>query len=87
MSGRTTLLTVADLHRSAGLLMKLNEAMVRHKPDVVALVGDFLHAFDDDEGRMSAEDSAELLSKLPCTEIVFVRGNHEDTENLRPWAP
>jgi Icc-related predicted phosphoesterase len=72
------LLTVTDLHRSAGLLKALGEVVAQHKPDMVALVGDFLHAFDDNEGRMTAEDCAGMLSKLPCAEIVFVRGNHED---------
>ena len=72
------MLTVTDLHRSAGLLMELKEVVAQRKPDVVALVGDFLHAFDDNGGRMTVEDCAGLLSKLPCTEIVFVRGNHED---------
>jgi Icc-related predicted phosphoesterase len=56
----------------------LGEVVAKHKPDVVALVGDFLHAFDDSKGRMTVEDCAGLLSKLPCGEIVFVRGNHED---------
>jgi Icc-related predicted phosphoesterase len=46
-------------------------------------VGDFLHAFDDNEGRMKAGDCAGLLSKLPCAETVFVRGNHED----EAWWP
>lgn len=78
MPSRTTLLTVADLHRSAGLILDLREVVARHKPDMVALVGDFLHAFDDNEGRMTVEDCAGLLSKLPCAEIIFVRGNHED---------
>ena len=78
MSSRTTLLTVTDLHRSAGLLRALNEVVARHKPDMVALLGDFLHAFDDNEGRMTVEDCARLLSKMPCAEIAFVRGNHED---------
>jgi Icc-related predicted phosphoesterase len=72
------LLTVTDLHRSAGLLMELREVVAQSKPDIVALVGDFLHAFDDNGGRMTVEDCAGLLSKLPCAEIVFVRGNHED---------
>jgi Icc-related predicted phosphoesterase len=78
MSSKTTLMTVTDLHRSTGLLLALREVVAQRKPDIVALVGDFLHAFDDNEGRMTVEDCAEQLSKLPCPEIVFVRGNHED---------
>ena len=83
MSIKTTLLTVTDLHRSSRLLQALGEAVAQHKPDVVALVGDFLHAFDDNEGRMTVGDCAGLLSKLPCAEIVFVRGNHEE----EAWWP
>jgi len=83
MSSKTSLLTVADLHRSTGLLMALNEAVARRKPDIVALVGDFLHGFDDNEARVTAPDCAKVLSKLPCAEIVFVRGNHEDAA----WWP
>ena len=58
--------------------MALSEVVSRHKPDMVALVGDFLHAFDDNKGRITVEDCAGQLSKMPCAEIVFVRGNHED---------
>ena len=73
-----TLLTVTDLHRSAALLEALSEAVVQRKPDIVALVGDFQHAFDDNEGRVTVEECAGTLSKLLCAEILFVRGNHED---------
>ncbi|SPE50798.1 conserved hypothetical protein [Verrucomicrobia bacterium] len=78
MSTKTTVLTVTDLHRSAALLAALREAVVRYKPNLVALVGDVLHGFDDNSYRMSVLGSAKLLSQLPCAEIVFVRGNHED---------
>ena len=44
----------------------------------MALVGDILHAFDDNNGRVTVGDCAQLISKLPADEIVFVRGNHED---------
>ena len=78
MSNQMTLLTVTDLHRSGALLEALSEAVVQRKPDIVALVGDFLHAFADNEGRVTVEECAGMLSKLPCAEILFVRGNHED---------
>jgi predicted phosphodiesterase len=42
-------LTVSDLHRNTALLAALRKAVGQHKPDVVALVGDFLHGFDDDK--------------------------------------
>ena len=45
MSITATFLTVSDLHRSAALLMALSEVVAQRKPDMVALVGDVLHAF------------------------------------------
>ena len=78
MPNKITVLTVTDLHRRSVLLQELHAAVVRHRPSIVALVGDFLHAFDDNKGRVSVEDCAGLISKLPAEEIIFVRGNHED---------
>ena len=83
MSKTTTVLTVSDLHRNTALLAALREAVVQHKPDVVALVGDFLHGFDDNKGRVTAEECANQLSTLPAEEIVIVRGNHEDDAWLK----
>jgi len=85
MANKTTLLTVTDLHRREVLLRALHEAVEHHHPTLVALVGDFLHGFDDNQGRVSVEDCARLISKLPAEEIIFVRGNHED-EAWREFA-
>jgi Icc-related predicted phosphoesterase len=82
MSSKLTLLTVTDLHRRAVLFEALSEAVAERKPDILALVGDFLHAFNDEQGRVTTEECARLLSKLPCPEIVFVRGNHESANWL-----
>ena len=79
----TTVLTVADLHRNSVLLRELRDAVAKHKPDLVALVGDFLHGFDDEEGRETTAVCAEMLSQLACPEIVCVRGNHEDSAWLQ----
>ena len=75
---KKTLLTVTDLHRNTALLEQLQQAVIRHQPDIVALVGDFLHGFDDNENRLNVQNCAEQLARLHCEEIVFVRGNHED---------
>ena len=72
------LMTVTDLHRSSALIDELQKTVSACQPDCVALVGDFLHAFDDNEQRLTVEASASALSKLTCPEIIFVRGNHED---------
>lgn len=74
-----TILTVADVHRSSQLLKELRQAVVRHKPGILALVGDVLHAFADNHRRETTKACAQFLSTLPCPEIIFVRGNHEDS--------
>ncbi len=81
----TSILTVTDLHRSSALLRELGNAVAKHKPALVALVGDFLHSFDDNDERETPEACAQILSGLPCPAIVFVRGNHED-EAWRAFA-
>lgn len=42
MANNAKVLTVSDLHRSEKLYALLAKAVGEHKPDVVALVGDFL---------------------------------------------
>src|ERR1044071_202748 len=79
MSQSITILTAADLHRSSNLYSQLQAAVIRHRPDILALVGDFLDATDDHAGKLSTEECAQALSRLPCPEVVFVRGNHEDS--------
>ena len=76
-------LTVADLHQRRSLFTQLEEAVALHKPDVVALVGDFLDGWVPPPAGVdliSAEDAALTLADLPC-EVVMVRGNHETEDN------
>jgi len=76
-------LTVADLHQRRSLYTQLEEAVALHKPDVVALVGDFLDGWVPPPvgvDLISATDAALALAALPC-EIVMVRGNHETETN------
>ena len=80
MSSKTSVLTVADLHRNGALLEALEKVIAGHRPAVVALVGDFLDAGEDHEGRVTTRVCAQLLARLPCAAIVFVRGNHEEVE-------
>jgi len=79
-----TVLTVADLHQSKKLYEELVQAVAQHKPDVVALVGDCLHAGEDFQGRLTIQQCAATLNSLP-SEVVFTRGNHED-ENWVAFA-
>jgi len=80
-----TVLTVTDLHQDRRLYEELAHAVTQHKPDIVAIVGDCLHAGEDMQGRLSVTECAKRLHDLPCQEVVFVRGNHED-ENWTEFA-
>ena len=82
------LLTVADLHCHRLLLDDLVRAVVRHQPDLIALVGDFLHGGDTSPDRVTPAECARRLANLPCEEIICVRGNHEGEqwpEFLNAW--
>ena len=79
-----TVLTVADLHQSRKLYEELGQAVALHKPDVVAVVGDCLHAGEDFKNRLTGQQCAATLNALPA-EVIFVRGNHED-ENWVEFA-
>ncbi len=77
MSVKVKVLTVADLHQNRRLYDLLAEAVGTRRPDMVALVGDFLDASDRMEGKLSAKECCRALSQLDCANIIFVRGNHE----------
>ena len=77
------LLTVSDIHRRVDLYQELVEVVRIHRPHVVACVGDFLHGGHNNHGRLSPRQAAEVLAGLPCREVLFVRGNHED----HAWIP
>jgi metallophosphoesterase superfamily enzyme len=58
----------------------LREAVGEHKPDAVVLVGDALDACEFiSPGKLSTAECAAALADLPVNEILFVRGNHEDS--------
>jgi len=71
------LLTVTDLHCVASLYDELNAAVEKHKPDIVALVGDFLDVLGSPHKQLSPAECARVLAALPCSEVIFTRGNHE----------
>ena len=88
MSQIIKILTVTDLHRVRVLYEQLARAVESHQPDIVALVGDFLDAGGEHADQFSTAECAAFLSRLACKEVVFVRGNHEDSnwwEFLAAW--
>jgi len=72
------ILTVSDLHRSCSLYAQLEKAVSLHKPDVVAVMGDFLDATNATQGKLTVENCAQIMARLACPQVVFIRGNHED---------
>jgi len=76
-------LTASDLHCHRFLYQSLADAVRRHRPEIVALAGDFLNAIDDRQDRLDPAECARELAALPCKEVVFIRGNHEDDA----WLP
>lgn len=81
-------LTVTDLHRVRSLYELLGKAVASRQPDIVALVGDFIDAGGEHADQFSTAECAAFLGRLACKEVVFVRGNHEDSnwwEFLAAW--
>lgn len=72
------ILTVADLHQRASLYEQLAAAVEEHRPDVVALVGDFLNVWQHGGAFLSIEECSRRLNALAAPDIICVRGNHED---------
>jgi len=73
---RVRVLTATDLHQLKWVYLALERAVSEHKPDILALVGDFLHGGALSSRHYSASKCADRLLALPC-EVVFARGNHE----------
>jgi len=79
-SVRVRVLTAADMHQSWLHYRSLGLATQAHRPDVVAIVGDALHAFPISFKRQfTTAECAKILAKLPVEHLIFVRGNHEDS--------
>ena len=81
-SATVKVLTATDIHLRRCLFDQLSVAVSNYRPDVLALVGDFLDAegLPASKERLTPSAAALALAALPC-EVVFTRGNHEDWEN------
>ncbi len=71
------ILAATDLHCVENLYLELAAAVDEHRPDVVALVGDFLDALGSEHKQLTTANCAKALAELPCKNIIFTRGNHE----------
>jgi len=71
------ILTATDLHQSKVLYDQLAAAVRIHKPDVVALVGDFIDMADDRHLPLTKAECAIRLSALQFREVLLLSGNHE----------
>ena len=72
-------LTAADLHCSPRLFADLAYAVAKFRPDVTALVGDFLDGNDPDEfcwTRYKPKQAAAKLAEMD-TKMLFKLGNHD----------
>ena len=73
-SVRVRVLTAADMHQSWLHYRSLGLATQAHRPDVVAIVGDALHAFPISFKRQfTTAECAKILAKLPVEHLIFVR--------------
>jgi len=81
---RVRVMTATDLHQSRWMYQALEKAVHEHKPDVLALVGDFLDSGLPHPELFSPEECASHLAALRC-EVVFIRGNHEG-DNWYPFV-
>ena len=79
---RIRVLTATDIHQTKWMYQALEEAVRFHKPDVLALVGDFLFGGIPRSDHYSEKECASRLAAMPC-EVVFARGNHE----MNNWEP
>lgn len=77
MPARYSFLTVSGLRSADNHMSHLEAAVARHRPDAVALVGDFLRPGPVYRGQLSNSQLALRLSKLPCKELILIRGPQE----------
>jgi Icc-related predicted phosphoesterase len=77
MSQIVRVMTVADTHRNERLLALLAEGVKNNEPNIVVMLGDFLDVTGNETGRVSVVECARQIARLPASEVVFIRGNHE----------
>jgi len=69
-------LTCSDLHLRRSLYAQLADAVAEHKPDVLALVGDYLDLGERRRDTLTAAEAALELAQF-APDLVVVQGNHD----------
>jgi hypothetical protein len=86
---RIRVLAAADLHQSKQRYQDLVVATEECRPDVVAIVGDALGTRDpSSKDQYGTAECAKILAGLSVEHLVFVRGDHEDsnwTDFVAAW--
>src|SRR5713101_804590 len=86
----TRILTVTDLHQLRVLYDGLQKAVERHKPQIVALVGDAIDANLDQYCDIPKAECARRLASLPCAlgdEIWYLHGRESVPLETDLWFP
>jgi hypothetical protein len=75
-----SVLAAAGLHQSKLRYQHLFLATEESRPDVVAIVGDALGVRDpSSKDQFGTAECAKILASLSVEHLVFVRGDHEDS--------
>lgn len=78
MSAKFRVLAVTDLHQSQALYAELSGVVARLRPDVLALVGDFLDCTGLEHPQLTSQECAQVIARFKVPNVLFIRGNHED---------
>jgi len=83
---------LSDLHlpedpEALARMAQLLEAVNAAKPDLIALLGDYIAHPDDLQGRSAHRDAvAGVLASLRAAPVVAVLGNYESWDDRQAWA-
>jgi len=83
---------LSDLHlpedpEALARMAQLLEAVNAAKPDLIALLGDYIAHPDDLQGRNAHRDAvADVLASLRAAPVVAVLGNYESWDDGQAWA-
>jgi len=71
---RVRILVASDLHQRRSLYGFLNDAVIAHRPHALVLLGDFMHAFERENGMLSVADCAKAVAALDVPQVLLCVG-------------